>query len=47
VRRTTSWATPMEVRTCREHLTPSIRGHLTLPSQTGGHLILTPVAMGI
>src|SRR5664280_2078463 len=47
VRRTTSWATPMEVRICREHLTPSIRGHLTLPSQRAGHLILLVGAMGI
>ena len=44
---TTSWATPMEVRLWREHLTPSIRGHLTLPSQRAGHLILLVGAMGI
>ena len=37
---TASWATPMEARLCGEHLTPSIRGLLTLPSQRAGHLIL-------
>jgi len=44
---TASWATPMEARLWREHLTPSIRGHLTLPSQKAGHLILLVGAMGI
>ena len=44
---TASWATPMEARLCGEHLTPSIRGLLTLPSQRAGHLILLVGAMGI
>jgi hypothetical protein len=45
VRRTTSWATPMEVRICGEHLTPSIHGHLIPPHQIDGHLMLAPVEM--